>query len=136
MLFFYIQFQRCFEQQLAAPRDHGMVCVCVCVYVCITCDCVFMYEFVKKKHLSKHVFLRNSRVIKTPLELTVLRYTNQVSSAAHCELMRAVKPGIKEYEMESLFQHICYSRGGMRHVSYTCICATYVCALNRTLPRF
>lgn len=72
-------------------------------------------------HLASHVI---SRVIKTPRELTVLRYVNQVSSAAHCEIMKSIKPGIKEWEMESLFQHYCYAKGGMRHCSYTCICAT------------
>ncbi len=66
----------------------------------------------------------HSRVIKTPLEVTVLRYTNQVSSAAHCEVMRAIRPGMKEYQMESLFRHYCYTHGGMRHISYTCICGT------------
>ena len=40
------------------------------------------------------------------------------------QVMRAAKPGMKEYELESLFKHVCYSRGGMRHVSYTCICAS------------
>ncbi|XP_030649975.1 xaa-Pro dipeptidase [Chanos chanos] len=40
------------------------------------------------------------------------------------EVMRRVRPGQKEYEMESLFQHYCYSRGGMRHTSYTCICGS------------
>ena len=39
--------------------------------------------------------------------------------------MRAIKPDMKEYELESLFQHVCYSRGGYRHVSYTCICGRY-----------
>ncbi|XP_016139898.1 xaa-Pro dipeptidase [Sinocyclocheilus grahami] len=39
-------------------------------------------------------------------------------------VMKRVKPGVKEYEMESLFQHYCYARGGMRHTSYTCICGS------------
>ncbi|XP_034733940.1 xaa-Pro dipeptidase [Etheostoma cragini] len=39
-------------------------------------------------------------------------------------IMKHVKPGQKEYEMESLFQHYCYTKGGMRHTSYTCICGT------------
>ncbi|GAA6213321.1 xaa-Pro dipeptidase, partial [Lates japonicus] len=38
--------------------------------------------------------------------------------------MKHVKHGQKEYEMESLFQHYCYTKGGMRHTSYTCICGT------------
>ena len=29
-----------------------------------------------------------------------------------------------EYEIESLFQYYCQRFGGMRHLSYTCICAT------------
>ena len=75
-------------------------------------------------HLLLSISHTCSRVIKTPQEITVLRYVNQVSSAAHCEVMRTIKPGMKEFEMESQFQHFCYSQGGMRHVSYTCICAT------------
>uniref|UniRef100_A0A8C6PV97 Xaa-Pro dipeptidase n=1 Tax=Nothobranchius furzeri TaxID=105023 RepID=A0A8C6PV97_NOTFU len=65
-----------------------------------------------------------SRVTKTDMELEVLRYTNRVSSEAHKMIMKHVKPGQKEYEMESLFQHYCYTKGGMRHTSYTCICGT------------
>ena len=40
------------------------------------------------------------------------------------QVMRAIRPGKYEYEMESLFKHLCYSRGGCRNVSYTCICPT------------
>jgi len=71
-----------------------------------------------------HPVLVECRVHKTAQEVEVLRYTNKISSRAHVEVMRAVKPGMKEYQLESLFQHLCYSQGGMRHVSYTCICAT------------
>lgn len=63
-------------------------------------------------------------MFKTDMELEVLRYTNRISSEAHREVMKAVKVGMKEYEMESLFQHYCYSKGGMRHTSYTCICCS------------
>ncbi|XP_044520121.1 xaa-Pro dipeptidase [Gracilinanus agilis] len=71
-----------------------------------------------------HPEIVECRVIKTDMELEVLRYTNKVSSDAHREVMKAVKVGMKEYEMESLFEHYCYSRGGMRHTSYTCICGS------------
>ncbi|XP_067105640.1 xaa-Pro dipeptidase [Osmerus mordax] len=71
-----------------------------------------------------HPVIVECRLIKTDMELEVLRYTNRISSEAHKELMKHVKPGQKEYEMESLFQHYCYTRGGMRHTSYTCICGT------------
>uniref|UniRef100_A0A8C7ZXU7 Xaa-Pro dipeptidase n=1 Tax=Oryzias sinensis TaxID=183150 RepID=A0A8C7ZXU7_9TELE len=65
-----------------------------------------------------------SRLLKTDMELEVLRYTNRISSEAHKMIMKNVKPGQKEYEMESLFQHYCYTKGGMRHTSYTCICGS------------
>lgn len=71
-----------------------------------------------------HPEIVECRVFKTDMELEVLRYTNRISSEAHREVMKAVKVGMKEYEMESLFQHYCYSRGGMRHTSYTCICCS------------
>uniref|UniRef100_A0A3B3ZW71 Xaa-Pro dipeptidase n=1 Tax=Periophthalmus magnuspinnatus TaxID=409849 RepID=A0A3B3ZW71_9GOBI len=66
----------------------------------------------------------NSRLLKTDMELEVLRYTNRISSEGHKMVMKNVKPGKMEYEMESLFQHYCYTKGGMRHTSYTCICGS------------
>ncbi|XP_077446304.1 xaa-Pro dipeptidase [Stigmatopora argus] len=71
-----------------------------------------------------HPVIVECRLVKTDMELEVLRYTNKVSSDAHKMIMKSVKPGQQEYEMESLFQHYCYSKGGMRHTSYTCICGT------------
>jgi len=64
------------------------------------------------------------RVIKTEEELKVLRYVTQVSSDAHMQVMRAIKPGMKEYQCESTFLHNVYHNGGCRNVSYTCICGT------------
>ncbi|KAM9366528.1 xaa-Pro dipeptidase-like [Symphorus nematophorus] len=71
-----------------------------------------------------HPVIVECRLIKTDMELEVLRYTNRISSEAHKMVMKHVKPGQKEYEMESLFQHYCYNKGGMRHTSYPCICGT------------
>uniref|UniRef100_A0A3Q3X0R3 Peptidase M24 domain-containing protein n=1 Tax=Mola mola TaxID=94237 RepID=A0A3Q3X0R3_MOLML len=71
-----------------------------------------------------HPVIVECRLTKTDMELEVLRYTNRISSEAHKMVMKHIKPGQKEYEMESLFHHYCYSKGGMRHTSYTCICGT------------
>ncbi|XP_070574989.1 xaa-Pro dipeptidase-like isoform X1 [Ptychodera flava] len=71
-----------------------------------------------------HPEISECRVIKTPQELEVMRYVNKISSDAHKEIMAKIKPGDKEYQMESLFQHYCYTHGGCRHVSYTCICGS------------
>lgn len=61
------------------------------------------------------------RVIKTKQELEVLRYVNRVSSEAHKKVMKKIKPNMVEFQLESMFLHYCYSRGGCRHSSYTCI---------------
>lgn len=63
------------------------------------------------------------RATKTPAEIELMRYTNWVSSMAHVEVMRACRPGMMEYQLESLFQHHTYTHGGCRHMAYTCICA-------------
>ena len=63
------------------------------------------------------------RVFKSSAEIDIMRYTNWVSSMAHVEVMRATRPGMMEYQLESLFQHHTYTHGGCRHMSYTCICA-------------
>lgn len=70
--------------------------------------------------------IANLRVYKTELELTVLRYVIAVSSAAHCQIMKTIKPGNYEYQAESTFLNYCYEKGGCRHVSYTCICGSGV----------
>mmetsp|Transcript_826 Transcript_826/g.2668 ORF Transcript_826/g.2668 Transcript_826/m.2668 type:complete len:509 (-) Transcript_826:285-1811(-) len=64
------------------------------------------------------------RMVKTQEELEVLRYSAKISSAAHVAVMQQIRPGMHEYELESLFRHYCYSRGGCRHTSYTCICGS------------
>lgn len=66
----------------------------------------------------------SSRVLKTPAEIEVLKYVTKISSDAHKEVMKAVKPGITEYQAESVFLHHSYSVGGSRHTSYTCICGS------------
>jgi Xaa-Pro dipeptidase len=45
-----------------------------------------------------------------------------LSSKAHNQVMREVKPGMKEYQLESVFLHFAYFCGGCRHTSYTSIC--------------
>lgn len=71
-----------------------------------------------------HPLIAECRVIKTPEEIRILKYANQISSAAHKEVMKRIRPGMKEYQCESIFQHYCYFMGGARYGAYTCICGT------------
>ncbi|KAF5788555.1 putative xaa-Pro dipeptidase [Helianthus annuus] len=71
-----------------------------------------------------HPILAECRVLKSKLELAVIQYANDISSEAHVEVMRKIKPGMKEYQLESIFLHHTYFYGSCRHCSYTCICAT------------
>lgn len=71
-----------------------------------------------------HPVIVECRVIKTELELQVLRYANKVSSDAHIAVMKAIRPGMKEYQCEAVFLYNTYYHGGCRHVSYTCICGS------------
>ncbi|XP_046400527.1 xaa-Pro dipeptidase [Ischnura elegans] len=71
-----------------------------------------------------HSEISECRVTKTPLEIEVLRFANKISSEAHIEVMKAIRPGCMEYQCEAIFKKEVYSRGGCRHVSYTCICGS------------
>jgi len=68
--------------------------------------------------------LSECRVIKTEAELDLMRYVAKVSCEGHNLVMRSVHAGMFEYQMESLFRHHVYDKGGCRHTSYTCICGS------------
>lgn len=38
------------------------------------------------------------------------------------QVMRRTKPGMREYQLESMFRHWVYYNGGCRHTAYTSIC--------------
>ena len=46
-----------------------------------------------------HKEISECRVIKSKEEIDVLRYVARISSEAHVECMRAIKPGMREYQV-------------------------------------
>ncbi|CAM9397714.1 unnamed protein product [Scytosiphon promiscuus] len=62
------------------------------------------------------------RVIKTKKEIDIMQHITNLSSEAHFEVMRRTRPGMREYQLESMFRHWVYYNGGCRHTAYTSIC--------------
>lgn len=66
-----------------------------------------------------HPLLCELRVHKTPMEIEVLRLANLVSSQAHVYVMRHIREGLSEMQLEALYKAWCHFHGGSRHCAYT-----------------
>lgn len=60
------------------------------------------------------------RLRKTAAEIESLRRAAALSAQAHLAAMRAVRPGMKEYEIQAVIEYVCRSRGSAR-LGYPCI---------------
>ena len=60
------------------------------------------------------------RVIKSPEELEIMQKAADIAAEAHCEAMKAVRPGLREYEVEALIEQI-FRRHGAAAPAYTSI---------------
>ncbi|CAE7410992.1 PEPD [Symbiodinium sp. CCMP2592] len=67
--------------------------------------------------------LNEIRSVKDEEELKLLQWTNDVSSEAHIETMRAVKGGQREHLAEATFKYKAALHGCFR-VGYSCICGS------------
>lgn len=65
------------------------------------------------------------RAIKTEGELDLMRRANAVSGAAHIAVMKATKPGLREYELQAIFDAACV-KAGLKHLAYPSIVAAGV----------
>mmetsp|Transcript_15035 Transcript_15035/g.24527 ORF Transcript_15035/g.24527 Transcript_15035/m.24527 type:complete len:527 (+) Transcript_15035:3-1583(+) len=79
---------------------------------------------VKHDDEALHPVLAESRVFKTKREIDFMRMCCRVTSQAHVYVMRHVKPGMSEIQVETMFKAFCGMYGGARHMAYTCICAS------------
>jgi Xaa-Pro aminopeptidase len=60
------------------------------------------------------------RVIKTPEEMALMRKTVSISSIAHAEVMKAIRPGMSEAELQGLQEYV-HKRLGAEYVGYPSI---------------
>ncbi len=47
------------------------------------------------------------RVLKSPEEIELMQRAADIAAEAHCEAMKTVRPGMKEYEVEALIEQNC-----------------------------
>ncbi len=60
------------------------------------------------------------RVLKSPEELEIMQKAADIAAEAHVEAMKAVRPGMKEYEVEAMIEQY-FRRHGASGPSYTSI---------------
>jgi len=75
---------------------------------------------------SAHLFeaVIECRAHKTKREVDLLRHNIRVSSDAHLAMMRAVEPGMFEFQLEAVFKFWSQYVGGTRQQAYTYICGS------------
>ena len=60
------------------------------------------------------------RVVKSPEELEIMQQAADIAAEAHREAMKAVRPGMKEYQIEALIEQV-FRRHGAAGPAYTSI---------------
>lgn len=88
-----------------------------------TVKCCLIGSFELETDSLYHV-ISECRVFKSELELQVLRYACKTSCDGHIAMMKAARPNMYEYQLESVFKHHTYYHGGCRHLGYCCIAAS------------
>ena len=65
-----------------------------------------LYDIININHL-----VHEQRLIKDASEISIIRKSSKISSIAHLEVLNKVKPGIMEYQLESVFLKSCMDMG-------------------------
>lgn len=66
------------------------------------------------------MIVHEMRVLKSPEEIELMQKAADIAAEAHVEAMKAVRPGMKEYEVEALIEQV-FRRRGAAGPSYTSI---------------
>lgn len=67
--------------------------------------------------------LYNMRAVKSDAEIAILKKVCDISARAHVEVMRSMKPGMREYEAGALIRYL-YMREGCEYDGYPPICGS------------
>ncbi|ORX94534.1 hypothetical protein K493DRAFT_221107 [Basidiobolus meristosporus CBS 931.73] len=86
-----------------------------CVHVLANTDTSLLGEYQSGADDSKLLeALQEARMFKSEFELEIMRISSKISSEAHVSLMKSIKPGMNERELQALFEYECNRRGSMR----------------------
>ncbi|MBI5597091.1 MAG: aminopeptidase P family protein [Elusimicrobia bacterium] len=66
--------------------------------------------------------LEELRAVKDAGEVALMRRANEVSGAAHVAVMRGARAGMREYQVQALFDSACLA-AGLKHLAYPSIVA-------------
>ncbi|KAI8873225.1 hypothetical protein GQ42DRAFT_118236 [Ramicandelaber brevisporus] len=65
--------------------------------------------------------VQEARVFKSPYEIEIIRQAHHISSLAHTALMKAVRPGINESDLEVIFKDVLNRQGAEKPAYHTIV---------------
>jgi Xaa-Pro aminopeptidase len=75
----------------------------------------FRRSFIPHQIIDPLFLLSEMRVRKSPEELDLIRKAAQISAQAYREVLKALRPGIYEYEIQAILSYIYQKNGSPRH---------------------
>jgi Xaa-Pro aminopeptidase len=76
-----------------------------------------------KKMIDVLQYIHEMRIIKDPMEIKLIQKAVRISCDAHLEVMKAIEPGMYEYEINSIFSYI-FEKNGSNDKAYESIVAS------------
>lgn len=67
-----------------------------------------------KEIIDPEQFVSEMRLIKSPEEIEIMRKAINITCDAHIEAMKAIKPGMNEYEIEAIIEYVYKKNGSPR----------------------
>ena len=71
-----------------------------------------------------YMVLCDTRSMKTEKEKDLLKYIAKISNEAHLEVMKTIRPGLNERDIENVFCQYLKNKYYMRFLDYNCVCSS------------